>query len=793
MAYYGSAPLKTVFIVLWGFTLQILTAQDTGVISGKVTGPEGKPQEGVHLFLAQTGFGASSEIDGFYEIKGIPEGNYLLSISKIGYREQQIPVSIVAGETTTMDIALTLSTFHLDDVAVFGQKRATIYATRINAPLEQTPISVNIVSKELIEQQQVISLEDALKNVSGVSKFGSYGLSDNINIRGFDIGLAGGPENYRVNGIMLRTPYSDYVEEVQVLKGPASILYGDVEPGGIVNYVTKKPLGYEHASFEVKIGEYGLLRPSIDLGGRLNENLSYRLNTVYETSDSFRNAVMNKQFMIAPSLRWDINEKTVLDLDALFMNNKTTLDWGTPVFLPLARAKQLDNTNFYGYPDGTSEGNNTTLSATFTHFFSDNWKLRNVAAYSNQPRLLHDVYPVYNEENDNVDFSFGDYRERSETTTYSNFLDITGNLQTGAVRHRLLAGFDISHITRPVSSNSTFPISQTTSLNNPVWEDTALSTAPVLDDDIQPFTTRLGLNFQDLVALFDDKLNLLLGGRFSQFTTGRKFRGDATTPDDYSDEKESRFTPRVGFTYEIVDGITAYGSYAESFNSVMSQPDRGLDDPDPLLGKQIEFGTRLSLLKDRFGVTLSYFDLNRENVLQFDIIDPNGSVSDPNNFRANQSGEHNSRGVELDINGKIKDNWQVYAAYSYFKTEVISETIQSGTSEPIDFTGKELPNNPNAKLSLWTHYKLQRGIPGLFLGGGVFYQGDMFGDRLNTDENIIEAFTGVDISLGYQYKNLTLQVNINNVGNVNTFQRSIFDSFVPQFPRRVITSIAYTL
>ena len=122
MAYYGSAPLKTVFIVLWGFALQILTAQDTGVISGKVTGPEGKPQEGVHLFLAQTGYGASSEIDGFYEIRGIPEGNYLLSISKIGYKEQQISVSVVAGETTTMDIALTLSTFP----RAFGSKCPTL-------------------------------------------------------------------------------------------------------------------------------------------------------------------------------------------------------------------------------------------------------------------------------------------------------------------------------------------------------------------------------------------------------------------------------------------------------------------------------------------------------------------------------------------------------------------------------------------------------------------------------------------------------------------------------------------
>ncbi len=768
-------------------------SQSYGVVSGTVLNNQNQPEEGVHIFLVQSPFGTNSNSDGTYEMNGIPPGDYLLAVSKVGFLEQQIPLTITANETATIDVSLAQSTFQLDDVTVYGQKRKTIHATRLNAPLELTPLSVNIIPKELLMQQQAISLEDALRNVSGVSKYGSYGLSDNINIRGFDIGLAGGPENYRINGVMLRTPYSDYVEEVQVLKGPASILYGDVEPGGIINYVTKKPLGYQHASFELKVGQYGLYRPSIDMGGILGDKLNYRLNTVYETSESSRDEVANEQFMIAPSLSWKISDQTSVIFEGLLMRNEATIDWGMPVGLSLQRAKQLDPTNFYGYPDGTSEGNNNMISTTFTHRFSDVWSVRNVIAYSNQKRLLHDVYPVYNSVNDSVEYSFGDYRELSRTNTFSNFLDINGNFTTGSMRHRVMASFDVSRISRPVAFNFVFPIDGRTSITNPSWLNTSLSSTPILNDDELPFTLRTGFNVQDLISLMDDRLHVLIGGRFSQFTTGTKFREDAQEPADYEDTEESKFTPRLGFTYEVVEGTSLYGSYAESFSSVAPSPGRGLTDPKPLIGDQIEFGVKQSLLNDRLGITISYFDLNRKNVLQFDIIDTNGSISDPDNFRANQSGEHSSSGIELDINGKLMDNWQVFSAFSYFKTEVINEVVQNGNSEPIDYAGFELPNNPNSKFSFWTQYTLKSGIPGLSTGLGVFHQGDMFGDRLNTEENTIEAFTRIDAMLSYQYKNVMLRFNVQNLSDVDTFQRSIFGSYVPQMQRRVIGSIAVKL
>ena len=775
------------------FVVQGIMAQTSGDITGVVTDYENQAQQGVHIFIPQTLYATTTNADGRFEITNVPSGEYQLSISKIGFEQQQLAITVTAGDALDLDISLEIATYHLDEVAVFGQKRTTIYATRVNAPLEQTPLSVNIVSQEVLQQQQVISLEDALVNVSGVSKFGSYGLSDNINIRGFDIGLSGGAENYRVNGLMLRTPFSDYVEEVQVLKGPASILYGDVEPGGIINFVTKKPLGYNHASLEFKLGEYGLYRPSVDLGGKFADNVSYRLNTVFETSDSFRDEVFNQQFMIAPTVFWDLGTRTSLSVEALLMNNEVTIDWGMPVGLSLQRAEQLDRSNFYGYRDGTSEGGNNMIAATFTHALNPNWELRNTLGYSNQSRLIHDVYPVFNASTDSVEYSFGDYREKSRTNTFSNFLDITGDVTTGAVHHRILVGVDVSDVTRPVAFNFVFPIPIVTSLESPVWENTGLSSTPILDDDILPFTTRFGVNAQDLISVMDDRLNVLLGVRFSQFTNGTRYRGDAEEPDDNSNTTESRLTPRIGVTYEVADGITLYGSYAESFSSVAPQPGRGLDDPEPLIGDQIEFGVRSSLLEDRLGITLSYFDLNRKNVLQFEIIDQNGNISDPGNFRANQSGEHNSSGIELDINGKLQRNWQIFAAFSYFETEVIRELVQSGDSEPVDFAGKELPNNPNTKLSIWTQYTLTSGIPGLFVGAGIFHQGDMFGDRLNTDENVIEAFTQIDAMVGYQYRNVRFQLNARNINDVETFQRSIFGTYVPQSPRVIIASIAFDL
>jgi len=785
------SPSRLFLILLLTGVCQSIFSQSSGSVSGTVVNEASEPEVGVHLFLLQSPYGTTSNLEGKYDLSSIPPGEYQLAISKVGFLEQRIPLTIKAGQETSINVQLIQSNYQLDEIAVYGQQRTTIHALRIQAPLEETPLSINIVPRELLVQQQAISLEDALRNVSGVSKFGSYGLSDNINIRGFDIGLAGGPENYRVNGVMMRTPYSDYVEEVQVLKGPASILYGDVEPGGIINFVTKKPLGYEHASLEMKIGQYGLFRPSIDVGGKLRDNLSYRLNTVYETSNSFRDDISNEQFMVAPSLAWNISDATNVHFEAILMRNETTIDWGMPVGLSLQQAKEIDPANFYGYPDGTSEGNNNLLSTTITHRFSNTWSVRNVFTYSNQERLLHDVYPIYNASTDSVEYSFGDYRELSRTNTISNFLELNGTFFTGPLRHRVMAAFDISRISRPVAFNFIFPIPGGTPLSDPSWENTALSSVPVLNDDELPFTLRTGVNIQDLISLLDNRLHILIGGRFSQFTNGSKFRGDAQEPADYSDTQESRFTPRLGLTFELIEGTTVYASVAESFSSVAPSPGRGLTDPEPLIGDQIEFGIRQSVFDDRLGITVSYFDLNRKNVLQFDIIDPDGSISDPNNFRANQSGEHSSSGIELDINGKLLDNWQVFSAFSYIKTEVISEVVQNGDAEPIDYAGLELPNNPTTKASLWTQYTLEEGLPGLSVAVGVFHQGDMFGDRLNTAANTIEAFTRFDAMLGYQYKNMSLRLNVQNLNDVETFQRSIFGTYVPQMPRRIIGSVAF--
>ncbi len=766
-----------------------ISQSDFGSISGKITTSEGNPEELVNVYLTQTPYGTSTDLNGNFQLRDIKPGDYFLAISRVGFHEQLIMVSVVSGQNTEITVILAEANYHLDDVVIHGQKRRTIHATRINAPLEKTPVSVNIVPRELLDQQQAISLEDALRNVSSVSKFGSYGLSDNINIRGLDIGLSGGAENYRVNGVMLRTPYSDYVEEIQVLKGPASILYGDVEPGGIINYVSKKPKGFKHISFGMKTGTYGLYRPSVDLGGKLNDKLNYRLNAVYETSESFREGVKNEQFMIAPSLAWNISSRTSLNVEALFMDNEVTIDWGMPIGMTIEEAKKLDHSNFYGYPDGTSKGHNNMVIATFEHDFG-RWNIRNTIAFSNQTRLIHDVYPVYDSETNYVLYSFGDYKELSRINTFSNFLEFTGQAKTGALRHNLMAAFDISRFTRPVAYNFAWPVEGGTALNSPSWENNTLSSTPVLDDDVSPFTTRYGFNFQDMVSLFDDQLNVLLGGRYSQFTTGTEYSGDANEPEGYEETTESKFTPRLGFTYDLIDGTTLYGSYSESFSSVAPNPGRGLDNPKPLEGEQFEFGIRQSLLSDRFGVTVSYFDLNRKNVLQFEIIDSNGNISDPGNYRANQSAEHSSKGVEVDINGKLMDNWQVYAAFSYFKTEVDNEVVQSGDSAPVDYSGLELPNNPNTKFSLWSQYTFINGIPGISFGVGVFQQGDMYGDRLNTDVNVIDAFTQIDAMLAYEYKNLNFQVNFQNLNDVRTFQRSIFGSFVPQSPRRILTSLA---
>jgi iron complex outermembrane receptor protein len=272
---------------------------------------DGQPAEFVSVALKGTNRGTTTDTRGRFVLRGVPAGSYTLVVSFVGFEAQEQLLDVRDGETTTVpDLSMRQSTRELGEVQVLGQKRRTASATRTNQELLDIPMSIQVIGQEVVQQQNAIDLATLTRNISGVNLQGTYGGQDTyqfFNARGFDLNNA---QNFRRNGLMvwnMGTHFNDNIEAVEFLKGPAAILYGDVAPGGILNLVTKKPLRYDYRRLELKVGQYGLLRPTLDVSGPLNEKktLLYRVNTTYQQSNSFRDEVSSRALMFAPTLTWN--------------------------------------------------------------------------------------------------------------------------------------------------------------------------------------------------------------------------------------------------------------------------------------------------------------------------------------------------------------------------------------------------------------------------------------------------------------------------------------------------------
>lgn len=687
-----------------------------------------------------------------------------------------------------------------ESVTVYGQRIRTVSATRTDTALIDIPMAIQVVDQEQLQQQQVLDLADVVRNVSGIHKWGSYagdaGQSD-YNIRGFDLGVSGLTQNFRMNG--LYTPnggglYSDFVERVEIIKGPASVLYGDVAPGGIVNLVTKKPVDQDIRRFEAKIGQDGLLRPSIDLGGRLDSDgrLLYRLNATYEETDSFRDEVHREGFSIAPALTWRFSEETTWTVEAILRDQDRGMDWGFPALLSLEQVEDLPRENFYGDPDRVASGKSQSFISTFEHYFNSNIRLRNTTNVATGDRLVHDVYPVFDFDTGRVGFGWGDYLEGADSDRFSNTFDLMMDFQTGSANHSILVGFD--YMTSDDRVSWAFGgVEGSLDLVNPGPDlGSVVPSSFVLPDATNTrFVNRTGINIQDQIQLFDERLHLLLGLRFSDFESGIKYDNPADRPAGEEDTEDDEVVPRLGVLYKARPNISLYASYAESFEVVGVDPGRNLNDPKPVIGEQYEFGFKGNFFGDRFGFTASYFNIDKENVLQFFLREPDLNISDPTSWEANQTGKHNSNGVEIDWHGMVNDRFRLSGSFTFLDTEVKEELVQEPwESTPTDYSGFELTNNPDQAASLWANYDFDRTLDGLTMGLGIFYRGEFYGDRLNTEVNQVPDSTKMDLMLGYSFSKVNLQLNVMNLTDEETFLNQWNLFWQPQPARRAVLSVS---
>ncbi|MEH2081244.1 MAG: TonB-dependent siderophore receptor [Nostoc sp.] len=621
-------------------------------------------------------------------------------------------------------------------------------ATRTDTPLRDIPQSIQVVPQQVLKDQQVNTVNEALRNVTGVSPTQQSDRNYfSFTARGFESGAI--IRNGLPSGASDSSIEFSNVERIEFLSGPASVLFGQGGPGGTLNVITKQPLRDPFYAIEATVGSYDYYRGAVDLSGPLNDSktVSYRLNASYLDKQGFTDFFYDRVFLIAPVIRWEISPKTNFTLEADYTNAKNLPLYGLPAVgtvLPNPNGEIPRNRNI-NEPDAYQETKTARVGYRLEHQFSDNWLLRNAFQVAfvrddAQGASASELEP----DNRILDRGYG--ISKNDVNYYNLTTDIIGKFSTGSIKHQLLFGVDLSR-SDTIDSSGVSGSAPSLDLFNPVY-------GQPLDPLDQEFsstsvTDALGVYVQDQVTLTDN-LKLLLGGRFD-ITTSTSRDELANTESSQADDA---FTPRVGIVYQPIKPISLYASYSRSFT-----PNSGTDFESNLFqperGTQYEVGIKADI-SDKLSATLAFYDLTKSNILTKDTRPdiPPGEFSI-------QIGEQRSRGIELNLAGEILPGWNIFAGYAYTDARITEDNTL-----PV---GNQLYNTPENAFNLWTSYEIQKGsMQGLGFGVGFFFVGDRQGDLENTFK--VPSYVTTDAAIFYKRGQLRTQINFKNLFNVDYFE-----------------------
>ncbi|MEP1058640.1 MULTISPECIES: TonB-dependent siderophore receptor [Cyanophyceae] len=680
-----------------------------------------------------------------------------------------LPMSEVTLRTGALAYSLNPEEGDLDEeIVVTGEGQRGYFApnsstaTKTDTPILEIPGSVQVVPRQVLNDQRVIRVGDAVQNVSGVSNLGQYqGYEDLIFLRGFQVSTFQG--SFFRDGVRTFTfgsPDTTNLERIEVLKGPASILFGQVEPGGIINLVTKQPLRDPYYAAQLTIGNFDTHEGAVDLSGPLNDEktILYRLNTSYRTAGSFRDFVDKQRFFLAPSLTFQLGSNTSLRLDAEYTDDSVGYDTGLvaigdrPANIPIGRFLNEPFSNFSKEEFG--------VGYVFNHRFSDNWSVRNNFRYQKQRPERYGPQP------DALDEVTGELL-RSQYWAggyYENFFtdtNVLGKFSTGSIAHQLLFGFEYSKTIEKPEFRFGFEY-PSINIFNPVYARLRYPKDPIgYRDDT---TSTVGIYVQDQIALLPN-LKLLLGARYDTFKQNRVFEFQPDPRQEF-EQSDGAVTPRFGIVYQPSETVSLYGSYSRSFRPSFAAARNGDNSAfEPETGEQFEVGVKAQVTP-RLIATLAAYHLTKQNVTTADPNDPSGL------FQI-QTGEVTSKGIELDVLGEILPGWNIIASTAYIDARITQDNVL-----PV---GNFLDNIPEWTASLWTTYEIQTGnLKGLGVGLGLYYVAARSGDLDNTFE--LPSYFRTDAALFYRRNNWKAQLNARNLFNVEHFTGSSFGDRLQVIP-----------
>lgn len=820
--------MKSKFTLFFCFIILSLFGSSyaqSGTVFGKVTDQNGRPIEFANVSLKGGVQGAITDQEGKFAIFNLQPGSLTLMASYIGFSSDSKTITLSLGQKVEVDFVLVDDLLGLQTVEITGRRevgydnRETFSATKTASMIKDVPTSINFVTKELMLDQVAFTVNDVVKNVAGVNQYSFY---NDITIRGFRIQ---GQTNSGtlLNGMRTFTSFwkpqlIPHIERVEVIKGPASALFGNASPGGSINRVTKKPLEESRKSISTSVGSFNTIRTLADFTGTMTEDkkLLYRLNLGFENSDGFRDLQFSRNLVIAPSFAFLPTENTSLNFDIVYQDSKGRLDRGQAAF---------GNRDLFTTPITTSLSavndylNETTINTTVSlrHQFSDR------VSFNSTYQLSSYTEDLLEHRTSNQFAALGDgsfdatkvamrvfYRKRDwNNNAFNNYLN--ADYYIGKIKNTMLLGYDYfrqeqlpggsqlearTYLLRNGGTANSFNPNNAAnyildSNGNPATNVAHFDLTSPIANGLQDMSKYIynrvtynqylqeshGVYVQNQSEIGDFKL--LLGLRQEYF----KDYLDYNSPSEQQIEQKA-LLPRVGLVYTLNPSINFYGTWVQGYQpqdgASVINPDAG-GPFDPLTSEMIELGAKTEWFQKRLSATLSFYQILEQGGLY--------NANDPNNpERLVQLGEEESKGIEFNLTGNILPNWSVVAGYAFNDAKITQADDES-------IIGRQKPNAPKNTANVWSKYIFEQGsFKGLGIGFGYNYVSDRFGSIVTSAQpDIFQAYGIIDAAVYYKLDKVQFQVNVNNLTNqihwVGGYD--VLRAF-PGAPRNIMTTVSYT-
>ncbi len=676
---------------------------------------------------------------------------------------------------------------------------------RLDEELIKIPQNISIITNRALEDQQVTTLSDGvLRNVAGAQRLEHWGdMYTRVNMRGSRAAAFFNGVNVTSNWGPLSEDMS-FVDHIEFIKGPSGFLMSNGEPSGIYNIVTKKPTGNSlNGSARVTLGSYNMYRGETDIDTKINDKVAFRLNLMAQNRNSFRDYEFNDRYIINPSIKVNLSDKTTLTAEYIYQKAKMSEVGSAYVFSYEGYATRPQSYTHTDSGIAPTNVDNNTVNVNLQHKFNDNWKLTTQLTYVNEYTMGSNIWPS-NFVGNYMIRGLG-YWEADNTMKFGQAF-LNGYVKTGNVSHKILTGLDLGskkymadwgqgyNLDKYNATNDyTLPpdYSYWYNLNTQNYDNNGSvayygpnnGAGFVAFDGTKPLSVRAskidqnytGLYLQDELGFFDDKLRLTLAARYTN-----------VQENNYGTKSEAdKITPRVGVSYSIDANMSIYGLFDQAFvpQAAIFRDGR---TAKPITGNNFELGIKKDWLGGKWNTTLSAYN----------IVKNNATISDPSNTAGEQFsillGKTRVQGVEFDLKGEIARGFNAIFNYAFTENKVTESN--DPISNPV---GMRVPGYAKHTTNGWLNYTF---IDGALEGFGLSFGGTYLADRStwywanNGTQKNMGDYVKFDAGLSWENTSFRVGLNVFNVFNRYLYSGAAYGAYYyyqAEAPRNFRLSVGY--